>query len=429
MIPGLIRSHDFHKISYTERKEIDILKLGIIYGANASGKSNLIKSLQFIQKLVLDGTKPERNINLASHKLNPLFEKSPSRFEVEFRKSGNSYAYGAVLNNKKIIEEWLYEVNKNSDKPLFERKQNQNGASETDFRNIKFTTKKEEDFLNFIAKGTRENQLFLTECFQRNVTGNVKNIKPITDAIAWFKDSLTIIFPSTKFGGLLFELETNEDFGKSLTKYLKTFDTGIDGIELIKIDFNLIKDLPGELKKEIVSDLKPGSRCIIAGPEKQTYSLTKSKDGSINSYKVMIKHKVSNSKESVHFELSEESDGTQRLVDLIPALMDVSKSEKVFIIDELDRSLHPNLSQKFLELFLDLSKTIKSQLIVTTHETNLLDLSRFRKDEIWFVEKDSNNQSKIFSLNDFNIRFDKRIMNDYLLGRFGGAPSMKHSFN
>lgn len=427
MIPGLIRSHASHKISFSEKKEIDILKLGIIYGANASGKSNLIKSLRFIQRLVLDGTKPEQNINLVSHKLNPAFNKKPSLFEVEFRKNGKNYAYGVLLNSKGIIEEWLYEISKTSDTLIFERKNSAKGSFEIKFKNIEFKSKKEEDFLNFVARGTRENQLFLTECYLRNVSNNVNDIKPITDAISWFNNSLTIIFPSSKYRGLLFELENNEDFRKSLQKYLNVFDTGIDEIELKEQDFNLLKDFPNEIKKEIVADLKPGSRGLITYPEKQTYSITKKKDGSINAYKVMTKHKITKSKEFTHFELAEESDGTQRLIDLIPALIDVSKSEKVFFIDELDRSLHPNLSRKFLELFLEISQNIESQIIVTTHEVNLLNLKHFRKDEIWFVEKGTDNQSKIFSLNDFNIRFDKRIMNDYLLGRFGATPSIKHT--
>ena len=427
MIPGLIRSHPSHKTNFPNRNEIDILKLGIIYGANASGKSNLIKSLRFLQQLVLEGTKPEQSINLTPHKLHADYIKKPSRFEVEFRKNSKNYAYGVILNSTGIIEEWLYEINKTSDIPIFERIKTEDDLFETHFKSIKFKSNKEKEFLNFIARGTRSNQLFLTECFQRNVSKNVQGIKPITDAISWFNNSLTIIFPSTKFGGLLFELESNEDFRSALQKYLKNFDTGIDGIELMEVDFYSLKDFPGELKKEIATELKPGSRSLISNPERQTYSLTKNKDGTVNANKVIIKHKISNSNESIHFELSEESDGTQRLIDLIPALIDVSKSERVFIVDELDRSLHPNLSRNFLGLFLELSKGLESQLIVTTHDANLLDLKYFRKDEIWFVEKSTANQSKLFSLNDFNIRFDKRIRNDYLLGRFGATPHIKHA--
>ena len=121
------------------------------------------------------------------------------------------------------------------------------------------------------------------------------------------------------------------------------------------------------------------------------------------------------------FEYSDESDGTKRLFDLVPILYDVGK-DSVILIDEIDRSLHTKLSQKFLEMFYENNKDNTCQLIATTHDSNLLDLDLVRQDEIWFVERDDFHSSQLYSLNRFKERFDKKIDKEYLLGRYGAIP-------
>jgi len=125
------------------------------------------------------------------------------------------------------------------------------------------------------------------------------------------------------------------------------------------------------------------------------------------------------------FEISEESEGTQRLIDLIPGLITLLHSDKVFVIDELERSLHPSLTKTLLALFLNHSKGIKSQLIVTTHESELLDLELLRKDEIWFIEKNQAGESSVYSLEEFKLNYGKDWRRGYLLGRFGAIPMIK----
>lgn len=425
MIPGKARMHEDHKISFKDRKEIDLLKLSIIYGKNASGKSNLVKALSFLRDFVLNGVKPHQEINIKNYKLNKDFEKAPSRFEIEFRRLNKNYAFGFVADRKRIYEEWLYEINKTSEKLIYERKMNQNGISEFSFSKIFFKLKEEKAFLNFLGKGTRDNQLFLTEGLQRNIKNNIENIDGILNTLDWFGENLIVIFPESKFGGLLFELEKNEDFGKSLTDYLKRFDTDIDGVELIEFDIDKIPNLSKQFKEKVLNDITTKSKLLLSDLDNNMFSISKDKNGNVLTNRVMTKHQVINSKSCAYFELGEESDGTLRLIDLIPSLMELTRYEKVFIIDEIDRSLHPNLSKKFLELFLEKSKNIQSQLIVTTHEASFLNLKHFRKDEFWFVEKDKKNETKLFSLDEFNIRFDKRIRTDYLLGRYGAVPSIK----
>ena len=124
------------------------------------------------------------------------------------------------------------------------------------------------------------------------------------------------------------------------------------------------------------------------------------------------------------FEISDESDGTKRLFDLIP-VYEIGQHERVIIIDELDRSFHSKLTEEYIEKFFEVTKDKKSQLICTTHDLNLMDLNILRQDEIWFIEKESDHSSKIYSLSDFKERFDKNILNEYLIGRYGAIPCIQ----
>ena len=124
------------------------------------------------------------------------------------------------------------------------------------------------------------------------------------------------------------------------------------------------------------------------------------------------------------YEFGEESDGTQRLIELLDIILNESK-DMVFIIDELDRSFHPQMTRKFVETFLKRTEKKNTQLIITTHESNLMDLSLLRRDEIWFAEKENDNSTRLYTLEKFKIRYDKVINKDYLAGRYGAVPVFK----
>jgi len=164
---------------------------------------------------------------------------------------------------------------------------------------------------------------------------------------------------------------------------------------------------------------------IIPGMNKSRYRLFKTKEGELELYKIVIAHEITDTHEEVPFDLKDESDGTVRLIDLIPALADLCDHEKLYLIDELDRSMHAQLTRAFMEYFFSCS-TSRSQILATTHELDLLDLELLRKDEIWFVEKDSASASHLYSLEEFKPRFDKDIRKGYLQGRFGGIPIIKN---
>ena len=135
----------------------------------------------------------------------------------------------------------------------------------------------------------------------------------------------------------------------------------------------------------------------------------------------MFRHQMADSKEEALFSMDEESDGTRRIMDLLPSLAGMSSSDKVYVIDEIDRSLHPLLSYQLIKLFLS-TVSSQSQLISTTHEVNLLDQKLLRRDEIWFVEKDNTGASHVYSLEEYAPRKDKNIERGYLMGRYGAIP-------
>ena len=205
---------------------------------------------------------------------------------------------------------------------------------------------------------------------------------------------------------------------------LRAFDTGIEeitkGKQLAEKAFDF---LPEEVKKDVLnnieqtmrSKLQDGARCKIEiGDYQFEISI---EDGEIIAEKIMLDH----GNPTELFELSDESDGTKRLFDLIP-LYEFGKKEKIIIVDELDRSFHSKLTEEYIKRFFEITKEKSCQLICTTHDLNLMDLRILRQDEIWFVEREIDHSTRIYSLSDYKQRFDKNILNDYLIGRYGAIP-------
>jgi len=415
MIPGRSKKHPHH-IVRGRRNKFNVLKTGIIYGANASGKSNLIRAMAFAKDLIVNGTRPQRHIPINRFLLDKSCANKPAKFEFEFKIHGKYYAYGFELDAQRIHSEWLYEISRSTEKVIFERTTTRDDKTTIEFGNIEFKGKKDKRFVEFTGMGTRYNQLFLTESVERGV-------KHFENIFSWFHRRLTIIFPDTKFLGLEISIEQEDDLIQYLLKLLQTFNTGISDIGFEEIDFyNEMTDFPDETKAELVQELDAGDKTVVRASTNKRYLIYRDGDDEIKAFKLMTKHKMKGSDEEALLEISDESDGTQRLMELIPALIDLLKNERIYIIDELDRSLHPRLSYKILELFLNNKSQQESQLIVTTHESSLLDLKLLRRDEIWFVEKNRDGASNMYSLEEFAPRYDKDIRKGYLLGRFGAIP-------
>lgn len=421
------RDKSFHVLKKGNRNDVNLLKTGVIFGANASGKSNLIKAIDFGRRLVLAGTQTEKPIQFQNFRLHEDSVKQPSRIEYEIKHKGKSYAYGFTFNNKKIIEEWLYEFDKIKETLIFER----SNTTNFDLNPLleKNENENEKQFLNFISKGTPDNQLFLTEIRQRKVKDNVTEISDILNIIDWFQNALTVFYPKSKVEGVEFELKENTELSTIFQEFLKYFDTGINGISLEKIDFDKVK-VPSHIKEEIKSSLlsekSEKTNAWVENPMQNVrYIFTKENSDDIIVRKLMTKHTIHGKNSSTsYFDINEESDGTQRIMDFIPILIDLFKGNNVFIIDEMERSLHPNLIYDLIDLFLDKSEGVNSQLILASHESSLLTQNLLRKDEIWFVVKDKIGASSIYSLEDYDIRFDKKIQKDYLQGRFKAIPRL-----
>lgn len=423
MLPGKGSLKSDHKT--TKISGVSVLKTAVLFGANASGKSNLIKAIDFGRRLVLRGTKSEKPLEYQKFRLNKQSINSDSRIEYEIQHKKKNYAYGFIFNNQGIKEEWLYEIGANKELKIFERNLSKVEIFDLEYFIRKIKNDEEKQFLRFTAKGTPNNQLFLTEIRTRKVKENVSNIEDLLNVIDWFQNSLKVIFPDDKYNeGLKFELKQDEELLTTFEEFLSYFDTGISGVCLEKIDsenIDIPKQILDKLKEDLLSKKSENIRASIISSHNTTYFLS-IKDGDLVIEKFMTKHKIKNSSGVEKFDTSDESDGTNRIMDFIPLLMDLLKGDNVFIIDEMERSLHPNLIYDLLDLFLSKAKNINSQLILASHESSLLTQKLLRKDEIWFVVKDVHGASRLHSLEEYNVRFDKEIRKDYLLGRFKAIP-------
>ena len=245
-------------------------------------------------------------------------------------------------------------------------------------------------------------------------------IESIQSVYKWFED-LIVIFPHTKYNLLGKVVKDIDAVNELYRKYFKIFGIDIDEIKLSKVPSNYIKlddDIKEEIRKDLMKD-EEGTMAMIHG-EDQDYLVELSKEKSLQFSEVRFVHKLG--EYETEFSLDEESDGTQRLFDLIPMLGFIAESDKVAIIDEIDRSLHCLLTQEMLKNFIESTKNRHSQLICTTHQVLLMDLSLLGRKEIWFVEK-QNKESQLYALDKYKFNGDTLdVADNYLLGRFGGIP-------
>lgn len=423
------RNKAHHLIKKASKKEVNLVKTAVLYGANASGKSNLVKAIHFGQQLLLKGTPANNLLNFQPFKLDKNSLRKPSRMEFEIKHRGRCYAYGFLFDKHQIKGEWLYLIDNKRSKPIFERDHNHFNLQPLQALN----TTKQAQFLEFIAMGTPKNQLFLTEIYHRNVQEHVNAIEDLLNVVDWFQNTLTIWYPHSKAVGLEFELQQNEHLTTMYEEFLSYFDTGISGISLEAIEMDqteLSERVKEEVKNSLLNRSSDKTTAIIDNPNKNIrYFFSKNAKEEISVCKLMIKHKIAGNQEEIsYFDVHEESDGTQRIMDFIPMLIDLLAGDNVFIVDEMERSLHPNLIYELLELFLEHSVGINSQLILASHATTLLTQDLLRKDEIWFVKKDQAGASSIYSLEEYNIRFDKKIRKDYLLGRYQAIPKFGNPY-
>ena len=425
----------------TKRKEeqliddgnLKLLKFSALYGANASGKSNLLKAIDFSKYIILHGlTFNVSNYYCRIHNKN---KDKISTFEFEIKIDKKYYAYGfdILLSENSIKAEWLYELDKKKNKevPIYIRKVDEdielnkkyfdNNKEIINRINVYYSDMKSQDNILFLTI-MNKNKDTLYEEFPDN------NVSIFKQLFNWFKISLTIISPETILDNTPY-FSSEENITK-ISEIISTFGTGIKECKLIESNMQELKNnIPPDILKEMINTLekvymenlkKNNKNKIQMGSirvNKEMYILKKTALDNLTVQKVVLKHKNDDGR----YSFSEESDGTQRLFDLIEVLMNKNK-EKVYFIDELDRCLHPELTYEFVKRFLANTEDKNTQLIVTTHESRLLNFDLLRRDEIWFVDREKNGSTELYSLEDYNERFDKKIDKAYLEGRYGGVP-------
>ena len=278
---------------------------------------------------------------------------------------------------------------------------------------------KDEDgqFLKFLIDGTPTKGTFLSEYIKRNGKG----IDTIKSARKWF-ENLNIIFPNTHRTDFPFRVVNDTQFRTVMRELLNYFGTGISDLRRVESKPEEL-GIPDEIRQKIEESLegKGSETGVVIHNENRFIFAEKDKSKNLKWHELKTIHKKEDSNSDYIFEMFEESDGTSRLFDFIPMLIDMRANDAVYVIDEVDRSLHPMLTLKLLEMYNSLLRSdSQMQLICTTHESNLLSTAPIRQDEVWFVEKDKKGESHLSSLCEYKPR--ENVQKGYLNGRYGAIP-------
>jgi hypothetical protein len=341
----------------------------------------------------------------------------PTSFDLQFVANERLYRLGIKIDDERVLEEWLLVYSGSKEKVLYERSI-KSGAVVIDIQDPLLEGAGEK--LKPLAKvGGPANQTFLA-----TVAANLDKVEygnHLRAVFQWF-DQLTLISPHHHFGQLPTALLVDSELKTFASDFLRNCSTGVDAITARKTpltESELRSLFPAEVAPKFLEHLKAGSH--ISGPGLSEIVADGEKENEF--YRITVQTDHTNvSGQPVTFKLDEESDGTKRLIDLLPALYYLQTTEAVYFIDEIDRSLHPILIRHFMEHFLNSCSGCRRQIIVTTHESNLLDLDLLRRDEIWFAEKDSGGATQLYSLAEFKVRNDLKLQKNYLAGRFGAIP-------
>ena len=394
----------------TPEDKLRLLKAAGIYGPNASGKSNLIRAIDIMRDIVLNSAnyKPGEKLPVQPFLLDDESQKEPSTFEVIFYHGDIRYQYGFSATKERIHEEWLlaYPKGRTSDKAQtwYHRTFSNRGTV------WKFSSFLKGEKVQ-LKNNTRDNALFLSVAAQWNN-------KQLTTVYEWFKNKLRVVPTKENFrpvtAELLLDTQKEEDLGKELKEFitdaLQKADLGISGVNVKKRIFdknkiNFPKDMPNEIREKFLKHLEEESLL-----------------------KVEMLHSNVHTKENVSLPMEEESDGTQRFFQLLgPWLEALSKGYTVFV-DELEASLHSLLTRELITVFQSpRSNKNGAQLVFATHDVTLLDPELFRRDQIWFTEKDKNAGTQLYSMSDYKEkpRKGEAMQKGYLAGRYGAIPILE----
>jgi hypothetical protein len=376
-----------------------LLKTAAIFGPNASGKSNVLHAMHWLRNFVLDSSKDGQageGIDAKPFRLSTAKEKAPTHFEIEFLLDNFEYRYGFEVTTKKVKSEWLFrKLPSAKAAKLFTRKDGQYDISSEFFREGKG-----------LEERTRENALFLSACAQWNGKEATRIIKWMQQFrwVSGLSDEGFYVFTAQRlrkpgYQGKLLELAQKADFNICALR---------SEIEEVA-DAKLPADMPLPLRKHLLDQ-----KALQAG--------------------IKTSHEKRNAKGKivgrVEFDLGDdESQGTQKFIALSGPIMHTLEQGSILVVDELEARLHPLLTQAVVDLFHSPVNRKNAQLVFAAHDVTLLDSERFRRDQVWFTEKDETGATDLYSLAEFEpsqIRADSKFSRQYLLGLFGAVPKLAH---
>lgn len=371
-----------------------LLSIAAVYGANASGKSNLLRAMSMMKNIVLNNFEKSSATQIPHDPflLSTSTSNKPTFFEIVFVTEDVKYRYGFEINKDNISAEWLFESKKKTEKPLFIRV----------VEGIEVMPSFHEG--KNLEEKTRENALFLSVVDQFN--GQIaKRI------IRWFKNFNVISGLShDNYRGITYAMLNDPKMNPILTKYYSQLDLGFEEIKILKKEVSnddLPTDLPEDILKQLMTDLEGKTMISLK-----------------TIHKVFDEHGIESG--IVEFDARrQESSGTNKMIDLSGPIFDTLKDGGLLVIDELDAKFHPLLTLSIIKLFQNKAINEKNaQLIFATHDTNILRMSELRRDQIFFVEKDKYGSTDLYSLVDYkeNVRKDRSFEKDYINGRYGAIP-------
>lgn len=373
-----------------EGRNEQYVKSAVIYGANASGKSNVLKAINSVIFMMRNSNnmQPGMRLPITPFKFDDKFINKPSSFEFIMIINDIKYVYGFIADNSRIYEEYLYYYPNGRETEIFERK-------EVNKFHYTITERKLKD----IENKNMENKFFLATA----TTWNYDKTKPVFDFIT---NGINVLFDYEQLRGLSFEQYYNDKTGE-----LREFTLNVMNETEININGYNVSNV--EIPEEQLSSMPPELRAFFPKGAK--------------GFNITTSHNIideSGKEKNINLDFEEESLGTKNLFILNPFLLHVLKEGKMLIVDELDRSLHPFLVKYIVKLFNNPNYNKKgAQLIFNTHDTNLLSLNLFRRDQIWFTEKDyKKGATDLYPLDDFPVRKTENIQKGYLNGRYGAIP-------
>lgn len=407
-------------------EDVSILKSAVIYGANASGKSNLIDAFHFMRHSILSPKGISLNAKTLFCKTREANKDRITTFEIRMCIKGVCYTYGFdILLKDRIIEaEWILKLT-GAKEPivLFQREKNK-----IEYGNLLNLSEDEQSKFKTYAEDLSENNsvLFLSEMNRNKKISKDSNFSFFKDIFNWFSDDINIFSPEMPVTN--FEYYYDDTSLEVVKNIIRTFDTGITDINIKNITIEELRNkLPNDMFNQIIERIK--DKLIDSNNENVDHIKLsmRSKDEFFNilvddnEEPVITTLSFKHGKSFYEFEFDEESEGTRRIFDLLDILLSENK-DSVYIIDEMERSLHPSLTRHFIELLNEYHVKNNIQLIFTTHEATIMTQELFRRDQIWFVSRDKDNNSNLYPLDAFNERYDKKISKAYLEGRYGAIP-------